>query len=327
MCIRANGLVKNGRAEWVDDGLPTADKINAFVSEFKQNGIAATRTVYQFLDECVGHYGETSVFSEVYREHIREAFEKPALNAVIGYKNAIVYIPDGIKINPYYLCGLTNDEYVAAFRALQQLVCGIYEEIERTSPFEWGWQGWQDIASYGVWHNRIMGLLGAFAQAGDVSGDVLTIDKRKFYAHDIIKKQNQFNSKAKANLVIAGFMDMGLSIEGFDDKKSDSFTVSCPDSPNLITVLGSYFMERRMECCKCHKTDVYPCMENCDTAVDTRTRGFFAVHELLRQLGFQKMVDRGMRHIMDGFFLHAQLEQMEIGNTIQSCFGATKDCG
>ena len=315
---RAKGLVKNGRAEWVDektiriiaapvqdseqtffeyvtqkcakpayieksmvlaeklqamlnnDAL-TAETIGAFINDVGHNGIkgdgvgwgsGAVKAVYQFLDEFAEFSGESSLFAGAYREHIREAFEEPARNAVNGYKKAIVLIPDDTKIDPYFLDGLTNTEFVDAFRALQQLVYGIYEEIERTSPLEWGWLGWQDIAAYGVWHNRIMGLLGAFADAGHLDGDMLVVDKKKFNNHDTVKQQNKINSKAKVNIIIAGLMDMGLSIEGFEDKKSDMFTVSCPDTPNLIMVLCSYYKKRpQRDCYQCVEDS--PCHEDC----------------------------------------------------------------
>jgi len=316
---RAKGLVKNGRAKWVDDktiqiisavtqaitqtfpeyltgkgmkppyiqkSMALADKFHAmlcndspsteviaeFINDVKRNGVKgdstgwgenATKTAYQFLDKYAEFCGEASLFAAAYRKHICETFEEPARNAVNGYKKAMVFIPEDTEIDPYFLDGLSNDEFVTAFKALQQLVYDIYEEIERTSPFDWGWQGWQDIAAYGVWHNRIWGLLGVLAEIGHLDGNILVVDKKKLNDHDIAKQQNQLNSKAKANMIIAGFMDMGLLIEGFDDKKAETFMVSCPDTPNLITVLNAYFKERRRECCKCRKADVYPCMKDC----------------------------------------------------------------
>ena len=312
---RAKGLVKNGRAEWVDDKtirmvapltknnqqtfleyltekgvkqatiekymrladkLQTAPNIGDFINDVQHNGLSgdgigpgsgAVKIAYQLMDAYADFCGESSAVATAYHQHLRQTFEDPARQAVNGYKKAVVFIPDDAKIDPYFLDGLSNDEFIAAFKALQQLVYGIYEEIERTSPFEWGWQGWQDMAAYGIWHNRIMGLLGAFTEAGHLDGDTLVVSKKKLYSHDIVKKQNQINNRAKANMIIAGLMDMGLTIEGFDDKKTDTFTVSCSDTPNLITVLNAYFKERRRECCKCHKADMYPCTDNCDVTI------------------------------------------------------------
>ena len=315
---RAKGLVKNGRAEWVDDKTirmiapllkdckdskatfveyltekgvkpPTVEKYlmlssklqaapdtTQFINDIIYNGIngdgvgqgtGAAKTAYQFMDDYAAFCGKSSAAAAAYRRHLRQAFEEPARKAVNGYKEAMVFIPENTIIDPYFLDGLSNDEFVAALKALQWLVYGIYEEIERTSPFEWGWQGWQDMAAYGIWHNRIMGLLGAFTESGNLDGNALVVSKKKLWQHDIVKKQNQINNRAKTNMIIAGLMDMGFSIEGFDDKKCDTFTVSCPDTPNLIAVLAAYFKERRRECCKCHKSNMYPCRENCDVTI------------------------------------------------------------
>ena len=318
---RAKGLVKNGRAEWVDEktiriiAAPVQDNAQTFLEYLTESGekqtyidqctvlfaqweamnssnaptvkiiamfldnvwhkgilgdgvkagLGAEKSTYRFLDDYAEFMGESSLFAGAYREHIRQVFEEPARNAVNGYKKAIVFIPEDTKIDPYFLDGLTNHEFVIAFRALQQLVYGIYEEIERTSPFEWGWQGWQDkiavggsCGGYGVWHNRIMGLLGAFADAGHLDGDVLVVDKKKFVHHDAVKNLK----KARTNMITASFMDMGLSIEGFDDKKAGTFTVSCLDTPHLIMVLFSYCKKRpQRDCCKCVEDG--PCHEDC----------------------------------------------------------------
>ena len=320
---RARGLVKNGRAQWVNDNTiriindtgeatkqtfpdylnakgakppaikkhmhladkflgmlgqhpPTAEAIGQFVDQVRQRGVngdgvgqgnGAAKAAYQFLDQYAGFSGDESLFAQAFQAHHREAFEAPARAAIKGYKEAIVFIPEGTIIDPYFLEGLTNDEFVSAFLSLQQLVYGIYEEIERTTPFEWGWQGWQDVAAYGVWHNRIWGLLGVFAELGQVENGMLSIDKKTFYSHNLVKQQNQLNSKAKANMTIAGLMDMGLHIEGFDDKKADTFQLSCPDTPHLITVLKAYFKERRRVCCQCHRADSYPCTDHCDVTI------------------------------------------------------------
>ncbi|MCL2404200.1 MAG: hypothetical protein FWC92_01505 [Defluviitaleaceae bacterium] len=113
---------------------------------------------------------------------------------------------------------MSNDEYVTAFRALQELICDIYDEIVRTSPFVWGWQGWKDKTatggSYGVWNNRIMGILGAFAEVGYIENDALIVDKKTFSAHDIAFKKHRFTNKGMADMVVTGLMDMGLMFEG-----------------------------------------------------------------------------------------------------------------
>ena len=301
---RAKGLVKNGRAEWVDQktirilitqsitqsfakfmnakkksqsyidkiiGLfntfesmlenrqVTAAIIKDFLNYIECNGIkgdgtgrgsGAVKAGYQFLDEYTAYCGEESLFAEVYYQHILNAFELPIKTAVDYLKKAIVFIPEDTIIDPYYLDGLTNEEFVTAFKSLQEFLYTVYAEIGRTSPFLWGWSSSaKDTSCYGINPNRVMDTLRALAECGDVNRDVLTVCKKTF-------------SGTKA--MLDGFTDMGLFVEGFGTKDSDTFTVSYPDTPNLITVLKAYFKVRRRECCKCHTSDVYPCMDNCD---------------------------------------------------------------
>jgi len=160
---RAKGLVKNGRAEWVDEktirlvgdtfheyltkngakpayieknislenALQAADSIADFLSgiwhgglkgDGKGAGLGAEQDAYRFLDEYASYCGDSSEFADAYSRHINDVFEQPAKKAVAAYKRAIRIIPDDVVIDPYYLHGLSNNEYVTAFRALQELI-------------------------------------------------------------------------------------------------------------------------------------------------------------------------------------------------------------
>ena len=70
------------------------------------------------------------------------------------------------------------------------------------------------VGSYGVWNNRIMGILGAFAEVGYIENDALIVDKKTFSAHDIAFKKHRFTNKGMADMVVTGLMDMGLMFEG-----------------------------------------------------------------------------------------------------------------
>jgi len=259
----------------LDTEMPTVEAIDKYFDDLKRNSIGSIggviKATYKFLDDYADYSNsESLLFANAYREHILKKFEEPARNAVNAYKKAIIFIPDNTKIDPYFLDGLTNEEFVDAFKSLQQLVYSIYEEIERTSPFDWGWGSWKDIEGYGIYHNRIMEALGALAESGYIDGDILVVDKKEFYKNDMCKEKSQIN------LTVNGFMDMGFFIEEFDNKKSEVFRVSCPDTPNLIIVLNAYYKERRRDCCKCHKAEKYPCMEDCFVSYVNHHDGIFS---------------------------------------------------
>ena len=98
-------------------------------------------------------------------------------------------------------------------------------------------------------------------------------------------------------MMLKGFMRTGLYIEGFDDKKSNSFSVSCSDTPNLIYVLCSYF-KRRPDDCKNHiRTFSYRFVENPDT--QTRETFFLAKTdgepEQLREI-YYWLYDEAVKH-------------------------------
>ncbi|MCL2376398.1 MAG: hypothetical protein FWC76_03265 [Defluviitaleaceae bacterium] len=181
------------------------------------------------------------LLTSAFREHIRETFEGEARKAMKAYKNSMAYIPKDTKIDAIFLGGLTNDEFVTAFRALQKLVYAIYGDVERGSPFEWGWLDWKSITAEGINNNRVIMTLDALVGSSHLDSGVMVVDKKHFGAHAICKPI------AKAKLMLKGLMKMGLHIEELDNKKSSTFTVSYPYTPNLITALFSYFKNRQSD--------------------------------------------------------------------------------
>ncbi|MCL1787495.1 MAG: RRXRR domain-containing protein [Defluviitaleaceae bacterium] len=240
--------------EQFGDTPPTADAIGQFC--WSQGGAGVITAKYRFLEDyaefCEAQSAEGTAdyempaFAAAIRLHIHEHFEGDAWHAVTKYKQAMVPIPQDTQIDPQYLGGLSNDEFVTAFAALQSLVYGIYEGIEQGSPFEWGWPDWRGLNVYGVDHNRVMRTLGALA-VGELTGDMLTVDKKHFFLCDCNKP------KDRAVLMLKGFTDHGFQFEGLDDKKSATFTVSCPDSPHVMRVIHTYFQSRPNPegCTKC----------------------------------------------------------------------------
>jgi len=304
---RAKGLVKQGRAEWINEksirlletirythdfmgflkekgktpkqineltGLCEMyrtnvktdvilhEAIDGFVRYIESNGIkgdgvgwgsGASKAAYRFLDVYAEFMG--APFADAYAEHQRQAIDLPARTEVNQFKKSIVFIPDGTQIDPYFLQGLTNDEFVGAFRALQQMIYAIYEEIERTSPAEWGWR-----------RGSVMGTLAAMVLSGEVMDDALIVNKHDFYGYGkFFFGYSSSKDKTATGLMVDGLGSMGFIIEGFHDKKSDTFTVTCPDTPLLVTVLAAYFNGQPKACAQCHMADHYPCHNHCNS--------------------------------------------------------------
>ena len=134
-------------------------------------------------------------------------------------------------------------------------------------------------------------ILEAMVGSGQMDGNALVVDKKRFGRHSICKPI------VKTNLMLEGFMRTGLHIEGLGDKKTTTFSVSCPDTPNLIYVLCSYF-KRRPDDCKNHvHAFSYRFIENPD--MQTRETFFLAKTdgepEQLREI-YYWLYDEAVKH-------------------------------
>jgi hypothetical protein len=186
------------------------------------------------------------LFSSAFHSYIRETFEGETRKAMKAYKDSMVFIPVGTKINPVHLNGLSNEEFVSAFKALQDFLYAVYDEIECSSPFDWGFPSWNDLTWYGLIHNRVVMVLNALVECSHAENNVLVVDKQRFTAHakQRIDEQVVCRPPKKTKLLLDGLNNMGMHIEGYDDADVPVFGVSFPGNPNVVAVLCSYFKER-----------------------------------------------------------------------------------
>ena len=231
------------------DAKPTAEELGMFCwgKQGTWHGSGELTARWRFLDEFAAFCEtqeangqadyELPIFAAAIRTLIHDHFEGDAWRAVTKYKQEIVFIPEGTKIDPQYLNGLGNDEFVTAFRASQELIYGIYEGIEQGSPFEWGWPDYRGLTVYGINHDRVLRVFESISY-GELVNDALIVDKKSYFSSDHHKPQD------RAILLLKGFTHHGLFIDGLEDKKALTFAVSCPDSPDVIRVVQSYFRSR-----------------------------------------------------------------------------------
>lgn len=240
---------------------PVPELIGEFA--WRKGGVTHVKPTYSFLDEfvnfCKEHNEEVelALFADAIRVHIFDYFEGEAWKAVTKYKHAIVPIPKETQIDPQCLNGLTNEQYVTAFGELQQLIYGFYEAIEQGSPFDWGWPDWRGLTVYGIDHNRVMRTLLALSDS-ELKNNGLIIEKKTFYCYDFNKPQ------VNVNMLLNRMSENGLIIEGLNDKKSKTFTVSYPNNPDVMRVLHFYYQGRISGCSECN--------ENCN---DTECEKFY----------------------------------------------------
>ncbi|MCL2285639.1 MAG: helix-turn-helix domain-containing protein [Firmicutes bacterium] len=215
---------------------PSPEAIKAFM--YKQYyGVEAIKASERFMREFTAFCAKNSpLFSDALNEFNNRYWADLARQAATDRKQLIVPIPPETKIDPARLerSGLTNQEYVEAFAALQGAIISVYQDIER-SPAEW----WNDCNVINVLDCMCIG-------ASHAEDDVLIVDREHYEMQDRIKER----SKGSINQIVKGFSSMGFVFENFEGK-TPTFKVRYPDTPNLITVLSEYFTMLPTGCTKC----------------------------------------------------------------------------
>jgi len=220
---------------------PTA--IGAFVGEYVKShnhDLTGAKKKYQFLEEyaafCNTHKNsELPLLADAIHTHIRDHFDGLARRIIAAFKRAIIPIPKDTIIDPQYLNGLTNNEFVAAFGKWQEIMGDVYNAIAQGSPFAWGWPGWRGMALGDNYNFRVIMMLDAIVQSGRLVGDTMVVNKKAFFAHNVCKPQKN------AILLLKGLADYGFCIDGLENKQSETFNLSCHDDTRVMSVIQSYF--------------------------------------------------------------------------------------
>jgi len=222
---------------------PTAEAIDTFVRKRWSGYVSRDKNTFQALSDYADFCEQTA---HVFNKFVRDTFEGEARKAMKAYKSSMVFIPSNTKINPIYLDGLTNEEFINAFTFLQKFLYAVYDAVEQGSPFGWGWPNWSDLTWYGIIHNRVVMVLNALAECGYLENNTLVVDKYRFTEHSKKRADEQIVCRPpqKTKLLLEGLMQMGLHIEGLDDASMPHFIVSFPNHPNVITAICSYFKAR-----------------------------------------------------------------------------------
>jgi len=223
---------------------PTTEALRELVKRRWCGYVDRDKNTFQILSDYANFCEHSNpAFFDTFNNFIKETFEGEARKAMKAYKDTMVFIPANTKISPIYLNGLTNDEFVNAFKALQKFLYAVYDAIGHGSPFNWGWPDWNAITGYGIIHNRVIIALNAMVECGYAENGRLVVDKKRFDEHAKKHADDQIVCKPpeKTEQLLKGLAQMGLHIEGLSDGKSPQFSVSFPSHPNVATVLCSYF--------------------------------------------------------------------------------------
>ncbi|MCL2405451.1 MAG: AraC family transcriptional regulator [Defluviitaleaceae bacterium] len=220
--------------------LLTHETISAFMDNVRKKGgglgIGATNIAHKALSDYADYTASTGnhEFAYAFEQYVRKAFEEPVRKKMGEFKSNIAYIPADTKIHPDILkqCGLTNEQYVSAFRVLQEKVYAMYETIEATSPFEWGFPGLGHLTVGGIRYDRILMTLNCLAHYNELEADTLVVCKDSFFMWD----WNKTNKTASKN-TLKKMATFGFVLDGLDDVKAKTFTMSCPGHPHVMRVI------------------------------------------------------------------------------------------
>jgi len=161
--------------------------------------------------------------------YYKKQFEETAIEHVTQYKSRFLPVPDYFKVNPLMLNGLTNEQFVAAFKSLHRLMTDIYDNIIK-SPFEWGYPDFLTTEGY---YNRVNDILLSLFSYGTYKDGCVMVDAEKFLAEKRVKQHK------KIKMMVDGLNRMGFNIAGCD-KKSALFHVSYPAQPHIIIAFCAY---------------------------------------------------------------------------------------
>ncbi|MDD4414024.1 MAG: hypothetical protein PHR14_05640 [Oscillospiraceae bacterium] len=209
------------------------DAIPVFIERVNPRGLVAVKAAWGFLDDYAKFIEkEHPSLADAVCEGCRRIFEQTAKDDVKERKQNILIIPADVKISTKCRGELMDEQFIAAFSELQQLMIACYDNIEK-NPFAWGYP---DFYSTDGYYNRVNDILFALVFCGEYQNDILTVDGNKFFSYSGVKRHK------KVELMVSGFERMGLRFDSFG-KKVDTFRVTYPKNPLVLHALYSYVSE------------------------------------------------------------------------------------
>ena len=230
---KCNDLMKRLQKHLDSESMP--DALLSFANTFES--LTKITAGFQFLYEySVFCEADDPEFAEAIRQCIDTYFDKKARVALTEYRRGVVLIPGATKIRSELLADYSNDEFVAHFKAFQEMVIAVYHDMERT-PRKWDDSEWGNITMGGFPHNRLINTLSIIANSGELDGTTLVVDKKVLRGWDRYKDN-------MASRMLAGLTSMGFNMEGLDDKKAKTFTFAYPPYPFVIPIMYLYYKDR-----------------------------------------------------------------------------------
>ena len=168
-------------------------------------------------------------------------WEEIARQSAKWRRENIVPIPSDCKINPEYLGSMSNGEFVAVFKEMQELIVSIYKGVEK-APFEWGYP--EENNSKGLWasaYNRISDFFKGLVDNGIINGEKLVVNNKSIPKCRDCKASFKIavSTHKKIEMIMDKLKHFGFEFHGYSTK-AESFTVLYPKNPLIFTVMKTY---------------------------------------------------------------------------------------
>lgn len=144
-----------------------------------------------------------------------DKFETVAKQSAKVRRESIKLIPDNCELDLRYLGSMTNSQFVAAFRGMQQLMIDIYTDVEK-APFKWGYPKQSNTENlYSVSYNRISDFFMYATNHGNYSNGVLTVNMKDFVS-SMRKRHKDYN------LIVEKLIGIGFHFDNFEKNQMRS---------------------------------------------------------------------------------------------------------
>lgn len=146
--------------------------IGDFIQSFEWS-LVKVQKAFEFLSDYVSflqkEQPELPPLADDINRYCLNRFQTSVIEYVINRKKEILLIPADVVVDPKYLGGLTNAQFVSTFKELQKMVIGIYQDVEK-SPFVWGYP---DYYATDGFFNRVIDFLFAFILCGEYNNETI----------------------------------------------------------------------------------------------------------------------------------------------------------
>ena len=165
-------------------------------------------------------------------------------NTAQNFYDHIIPVPNDFDANSSCLCGVGKQDFIIGLKALTDIIKSMYADMIQ-NPSEYGLPLIEDV-EYSPFNpkaaesknssHRLIVLLHALVQCGELSSDEITVNNRNF--SEVCKKLKSKYKITNSKLIFDKLRDFGFVY--------DNFVLSYPDNNDVIPALYSYMKDNAL---------------------------------------------------------------------------------